>query len=87
MLAIRDTFVKNPHASLFVLFVGAFTVFALSGDDPKKRKPSLLRKVLSYLATHEEHAKEQVKRTRRKPQVEKSHGIVVLLEVRVKPNY
>jgi len=85
MLAVKDLIVRNPHASILLLFAGAFTVFALSGDDDdgiqkSKKRPSFLRRLFCFLANADDLSS-SVKRQKVPPTRDQSSGIVVLLEV------
>lgn len=89
MLAVRDTILRHPQASLVILFVGAFTAFALTGSDGskrKKRKPSsLFKRVVSFFL-HEEVDHVTSSRLRASPK-ETTSGIMVLLEEVCTLNY
>ena len=80
MLAVRDTILRHPQASLVLLFVGAFTAFALSGDKPRrKKKPSLFKRVVSFFLEDKPDFRSE-SRPRKLPK-ETTSGIMVLLEV------
>ncbi|ELR10964.1 uncharacterized protein ACA1_103210 [Acanthamoeba castellanii str. Neff] len=54
---IPEAVVRNPHASLFVLFISAFTLFALTGEDNDlirpRRKKSLFKRIFHVFGEDE----------------------------------
>lgn len=54
---IPEAVVRNPHASLFVLFISAFTLFALTGEDNDlirpRRKKSLFKRIFQVFGEDE----------------------------------
>jgi hypothetical protein len=63
-LAIPDPsmILRNPHLSLFVVCISAFTLFALTGEDNDlirpKRKKSLFKRIFHVFGEDESPARE-----------------------------
>jgi len=57
-VALPDAILRNPHASMFVFFISAFTLFALAGEDndlvrAKKKKRSFFSRVFHFMEDEE----------------------------------